>query len=155
MMPNRVAVIAMEEERGLVDDASSVVVTGVGAINVIGALSSIDRSTPLINVGYAGSRTVDVGERVRIGKVRLHHPNAAYDERSFELDGNVACYTSSDFVTESEISEPCVFDMELAYILAMGFSDVIAEKVVSDRLSTREFEETAHGKRAEFDTAGS
>lgn len=144
----RVAVIAMEEERGLVDGAASVVVTGIGAVNVMAALDGLDRSTPLLNVGYAGSRTVPVGERVRVGKVALHHPNADYDERTFDLGGDVSCYTSSDFVVESACKEPCVYDMELAYILAMGFTDVIAEKVVSDKLCAKEFEDCAKGGRA-------
>ena len=137
----RIAVIAMEEERDLVDGAASVIVTGIGAVNVMAALDGLDRSTPLLNVGYAGSRTVPVGERVRIGKVALHHPNADYDERTFDLGGDVPCYTSSDFVVESVCKESCVYDMELAYILAMGFTDVIAEKVVSDNLSMAQFEE--------------
>ena len=138
----RIAVIAMEEERGLVEGAESVVVTGIGAVNVMAALDGLDRSTPLLNVGYAGSRTVPKGERVRVGKVALHHPNADYDERDFMLDGDVPCYTSSDFVVESACKEPCVYDMELAYILAMGFEDVIAEKVVSDSLDMAEYGET-------------
>ena len=141
----RIAVIAMETERGLVDGAASVVVTGIGAVNVMAALDGLDRSTPLLNVGYAGSRTVPVGERVRVGKVALHHPNADYDERTFDLGGDVPCYTSSDFVVESDGDERCVYDMELAYILAMGFADVVAEKVVSDTLDPTEFEESVRG----------
>lgn len=141
----RVAVIAMEKERGLVDGVASVMVTGIGAVNVMAALDGLDRSTPLLNVGYAGSRTVPVGERVRIGDVALHHPNAEYDERTFRLDGDVPCYTSSDFVTKPSGVEPCVYDMELAYILAMGFTDVVAEKVVSDSLDATEYEESVRG----------
>lgn len=141
----RVAVIAMEEERGLVHGAAPVIVTGIGAVNVLAALDGLDRDTPLLNVGYAGSKAIEVGERVRIGKVALHHPNAEYDEREFMLDGDTPCYTSSDFVVESGTDEPCVHDMELAYILAMGFTDVVAEKVVSDNLDADEFEESLRG----------
>lgn len=141
----RIVVIAMEKERSLVDEATSVMVTGIGAVNVMAALDGLDRSTPLLNVGYAGSCTVPVGERVRVGDVALHHPNAEYDERIFHLDGDVPCYTSSDFVTESSSDEPCVYDMELAFILAMGFTDVVAEKVVSDSLDAAEYEESVRG----------
>ena len=78
-------------------------------------------------------------ERKKFG---LDHPHYAYKEPVFQLDGDVPCYTSCDFVVETEIKEPCVFDMELAFILAMGFTNVTAEKIISDSLSKEEFQQT-------------
>ena len=53
------------------------------------------------------------------------------------------CYTSNDFVTSTTIKEDCVFDMELAYIAAMGFQHLHALKIVSDNLSLHTYREVA------------
>ena len=42
---------------------------------------------------------------------------------------------------KTNIKEPCVFDMELAYILALGFKRVESIKIVSDNLSLKQYEE--------------
>ena len=145
----RIAVVAMREEIGLTKDCKHVIVTGVGPLNVMETLQGLDRDTPLLNVGYAGSNSIPKGKRVRIGTVMSYHPNVMFEEPAYALDGDTPCYTSSDFVTHTDITEPCAFDMELAYILAMGFTDVISEKVISDNLNVTEFEESAEeGKDA-------
>ncbi len=133
-------VIAMEEERRRFGAEEDVLVTGVGAVNILRALQDVPRDTPIVNIGYAGSSCIPVGTRVRVGKVSLYHPHYSYEEPTFQLDGDIPCYTSCDFVTETEITEPCVFDMELAFILAMGFTHVTAFKIVSDSLNKEEFE---------------
>ena len=133
-------VVAMQEERKLAKSNDAILVTGVGGINIIKSLQNISRDTPIHNVGYAGSNSIPKGTRVRIGRVQLYHPNVEYAEPWFGLDGDVPCYTSSDFVLSTEIKEPCVFDMELAYILALGFTNVTAEKIISDNLNEEEFE---------------
>lgn len=133
-------VVAMEEERRLVKTDEPVLVTGVGAVNVIRAMKDIPRDTPILNLGFAGSNSIPVGTEVKIGKVALYHPNAEYDEPVFLLDGDTPCFTSCDFVLDTKIAEPCVFDMELAFILAMGFTDIRAVKTVSDTLDMEEFE---------------
>ncbi len=135
-------VIAMEEERKKFGPEEEVLVTGVGAINILRALQDLPRDTPIHNIGYAGSSKIPIGTRVRVGRVELYHPHYAYEEPVFQLDGDVPCYTSCDFVVETEIKEPCVFDMELAFILAMGFTNVTAEKIISDSLSKEEFQQT-------------
>ena len=135
-------VIATRDELPLVGDtAEPVLITGVGAVNVINALRDIPRSTPIHNVGYAGSNKLPLGTRCRIGKVKAYHPSACFEDREYVLDGSIPCYTAGDFVTSADIEEPCVFDMELAYILALGFYNVTAEKIVSDNLSMEEYEE--------------
>lgn len=142
MYKKRLAVIATHEELKLLNGKMPVVITGVGALNVINALQDIPRTTPLYNIGYAGSRTFAIGEVVTIGNVRHYHPNVSYAEPSYELPGDVVCYTNNDFVLETKINDPCVFDMELAYIMAMGFTDVIAKKVISDNLDIGKYNET-------------
>ena len=134
-------VIAMEEERKKFGPDEEVLVTGVGAVNILNTLKDVPRDTPILNIGYAGSNCIPIGTRVRVGKVELYHPHYAYEEPVFRLDGDVPCYTSCDFVVETDIKEPCVFDMELAFILAMGFTNVSAEKIVSDSLSKEEFQQ--------------
>lgn len=136
-------VVAMPEEKKLADLSkdNTILVTGVGGINIIKALRDIDRNTHIHNVGYAGSNSIPKGTRVRIGRVQMYHPNVEYAEPWFGLDGDVPCYTSCDFVLSTEIKEPCVFDMELAYILALGFTNVTAEKIISDNLNEEEFEQ--------------
>lgn len=135
-------VVAMENELSLVPESErkKCIVTGVGPINVIRALMDVDRNEPIVNIGYAGSNCIPVGTRVRVGKVKLYHPNVQFSTPDFSLEGEIPCYTSNDFVLLTDIKEPCVFDMELAYILALGFKNVMAEKVVSDNLSAKDFD---------------
>lgn len=135
-------VVAMPDELALLKghENETIICTGIGPLNVIEALRSVPKDTPIHNVGYAGSNSIPVGTRCRIGKVRSWHPAASYIDSSYQLSGDTPCFTSSDFVTSSDVSEPCVFDMELAYILALGFTNVVAEKVVSDNLSEKEYE---------------
>lgn len=139
-------VVAMREEIDLLPEINEpYIITGVGAINVINALKNLDRNTQIINVGYAGSNVLPIGTRVLVGKVKLYHPNAEYQEAEYFLDGSTPCYTSCDFVTSTGIEEPCVFDMELAFILAMGFKNVTAIKQVSDNLDKSQFDENIKG----------
>lgn len=133
-------VIAMPEELALVRETDEpILITGVGALNVIKALSNVPRETPIRNIGYAGSNLIPKGTRCKIGRVRLYHPVADFNDITYALGGDTPCFTSADFVTATNIQYPCVFDMELAFILAMGFSNVSAEKIISDNLSLKEF----------------
>ena len=133
-------VIAMPEEAKLVLGNDDIVVTGIGALNIIETLRNISKDTPIHNVGFAGSNSIPIGTRCRVGKVTAHHPVAEFSDRIYTLDGDTPCYTAGDFVTATDIKEPCLFDMELAYILALGFTNVTAEKIVSDCLSLEEYE---------------
>lgn len=138
-----ITVVATENEKSLVKWEGEIVVTGVGAINVMETLKDVDKKKKIHNIGYAGSNSIQVGTTVKVGDVGLYHPTVDYKEKKYKLDGNVPCYTSTDFVTSTKETTPCVFDMELAFILAMGFENVTAEKVVSDNLSVRQYEKTA------------
>ena len=136
-------VIAMPSELNLIKHYDEpILITGVGANNVIQALRDLDKNTPIFNIGYAGSNVLPIGTRIRVGKVEIYHPTVKYNDKIYQLDGTIPCYTSCDFVTATTITEPCVFDMELAFILSLGFKNVISEKVVSDNLNLKEFEHT-------------
>lgn len=117
-----------------------IIKTGVGALNVIQAMQHINRDAEIINFGYAGSNSIPIGTEVKIGQCKLYHPHVEYKEPTYQLTGDVSCYTSDDFVLQTEITESCVFDMELAYILAMGFKNVTSIKIVSDNLSLEEYD---------------
>ena len=114
---------------------------GVGGINVVESLKNENKHQKIINFGYAGSNVLPIGTEVKVKSVVLYHPNVEYEESVYQLNGDIPCYTSNDFVLKTNIKEPCVFDMELAYILALGFYDVESIKIVSDNLSLKEYEE--------------
>lgn len=138
-------VIATRNELELLQNFTNVLITGVGAFNVMSALRNISRDTPILNVGYAGSNTLQIGSRHRVGRVGIYHPNVDFEDFEYEIGDGVPCYTSTDFVLHSDRKEPCLYDMELGFILAMGFTNVVAEKVVSDNLSLSEYTEALNG----------
>ena len=53
----------------------------------------------------------------------------------------VYCYTSCDFVGD-EKAENSVFDMELAFIAALGFRKVESIKIISDSINYAEYEKS-------------
>lgn len=137
-------VVATEEEYKIAKKrfkGHKIVKTGVGGINIIETLKNLPKSLKIINFGYVGSNNIPIGTEVNIGECQLYHPNVEYEEPTYKLKGNIKCYTSNDFVLETNIKEPCVFDMELAYILALGFKRVESIKIVSDNLSLKEYNE--------------
>ena len=118
-----------------------IIITGVGGVNVFQSLNDIQRNYPIVNLGYAGSPNHQIGETVKIDASVLYHPNAEYNENSFILgDGGNICYTSSDFVTDKV--ESGIYDMELAFICAMGFTNVTSYKTISDNMSYEQYENT-------------
>ena len=54
------------------------------------------------------------------------------------------CYTNTDFVLASDYKD-CVFDMELAFIAALGFKNLHSLKYVSDNLSLHAYHDLTHG----------
>ena len=136
-------VIATEDERKLIPEGEGgeVIVTGVGGLNVIEKLKDLDKDTVIKNYGYCGSSCHKIGHKAKIGGVRLYHPNVDYIEPMYLLMGDTLCMTSNDFVIEDKIGD-CVYDMELAYIMALGFKHVEAEKTISDNLNYNEYEKT-------------
>lgn len=138
-------VVATNEEYKLAKKrfkGHKIVKTGIGGINVLNTLKKVNKQHKIINFGYVGSNIIPIRTEVKIGLCKLYHPNVEYEEPIYKLNGNVICYTSNDFVLKTDIKEPCVFDMELAYILALGFKNVESIKIVSDNLSLKKYNET-------------
>ena len=139
-------VVATDEEYKLAKKRFKrhrIIKTGVGGLNVIHALKHVPRWVKIINFGYVGSNNIPIGTEVIVGESRLYHPSVIYNEQQYTLDKEsiIKCFTSNDFVLQTNIKKPCVFDMELAFILALGFKHVKSIKIVSDNLSLQEYEE--------------
>ena len=139
-------VIAEKEELKLVEEFGyknyPILITGVGGVNVINALKDISRDEYIINIGYAGSNNLPINTHVEVRCCHTYHPSVEFYEHSFKVlsnDSKYDCYTSTDFVTKTNIEESCVFDMELAFICALGFKNIKSIKVVSDNLSLHEY----------------
>ena len=141
------------EQLGLDLSDAEIIFTGVGAINIIRSLQSLDRDAELYNIGYAGSANFDVGTWVEVSEVRLNHPNVTYPEPELKIPNlqsplsncrRAICYTNTDFVLASDYKD-CVFDMELAFIAALGFTHLHSLKYVSDNLSLHAYHELTHG----------
>lgn len=134
-----------------------IVVTGVGALNVLQSLRDMPMDTRLLNIGYAGSANFEIGSLAEVTEVRLNHPCVKYPEPEMHLmppddtllqqPDNVihaVCYSNTDFVLQSDYRD-CVFDMELAFIAGMGFTRLSALKIVSDNLSLHAYRQVAAG----------
>ena len=153
----KLIVIAEKEELKLVDKLGykgiPVLITGVGALNVIESLKDVPRDTEIINVGYAGSDHLDVGKFYQVRTVTMHHPVVDYLEPTYkcreldELFESHKCYTCCDFMSPGKVSG--LFDMELAYIMAMGFENVRSLKYVSDHMDIKEYKETFNAESTE------
>jgi hypothetical protein len=124
----RVLLDKVREQLGLDLSGTEIIFTGVGAINVIRALQHLDRNTEIMNIGYAGSANFDLGTWVEVTGVQLNHPNVTYPEPTLKLKVEslklkdvcqAPCFTNCDFVLASDYKD-CVFDMELAFIAALG-----------------------------------
>ena len=123
--------------------------TGVGASNVINACSRIPKGSKVVNIGYAGSNCLEVGTVAAVGRsYRLTDGNYQFDDFrnplvfKAETDGSgdvFPCYTSNSFVTQTDITEAALFDMELNYIVAFPFEMLGSIKIVSDNLSVDAF----------------
>jgi len=159
-----VILIAEEQERKLIAEYlpgvdAQVIVTGVGALNVMKATRSLPLDTEIVNIGYAGSANFEVGQMVLVTEANLNHPLVSYAEPKCLLNTHSAVaerlkaegrviesvgYTGVDFVVQSDYKD-CVFDMELAFICGMGFTNVTALKYVSDNLSLHDYRKVGAG----------
>lgn len=142
-----IVVVATDEEYKLARKRFKhhiILKTGVGGVNVIRKLRKIPKWIKILNFGYVGSNNIPVGTEVVVGECRLYHPNVIYNEVEYMLDkeSTIKCFTSNDFVLKTDLKKPCVFDMELAYICALGFKRIKSIKIVSDNLSLKEYEKS-------------
>ncbi len=155
----KLVLIAEEQERQLAEQyfpGVEVLITGVGAFNIMKALRNIPLDTELFNVGYAGSSNFEIGTMVEVTEVRLNHPNVQYpepeiflspipeNEQTKQITTKAVCYSGVDFCLQSDYKD-CVFDMELAFICGMGFKTVHALKYVSDNLSLHDYRKLGAG----------
>lgn len=145
-------VIAEEKELELVKEAHyfdpPILITGPGIANVMKALKDIPRDTYIINIGYAGGHKLEVGKWYDVSQSNFYHEVADIHEIGTYLqDKGEVCFTSTDFVTKTNKSYPCLFDMELAAICNMGFKKVRSMKKVSDSLNYEEFKQKSKQKK--------
>ena len=119
--------------------------TGVGAGNVIKACCNLPKGTRIINIGYAGSNNIEIGTVCLVSdSFRYTDGNYKFDDHANPLhlsDEGLPCYTGNSFFTESDKTEPTLYDMELNYIASFSphLELVGAVKIVSDNLSVDEF----------------
>ena len=144
----RIVAVATPQERKLIkrfltdEDYEAVVITGVGGTNVVRTLRSYPQDTHIINIGFAGSATIPKGSAVRVKQVSLYHKACDYDEPVMKIaDEGAHCFTSCDFVGDRK-AENSVFDMELAFIVALGFLKVESIKVISDSIDYKEYKKS-------------
>ena len=144
----RIVTVATPKERRLIkrflteEDYDAVVITGVGGTNVVRTLRAYPQDTHIINIGFAGSATISKGKVVHVKQVSLYHPRCDYEEPTMVIGKEgVHCYTSCDFIGDKE-RENSVYDMELAFIVALGFLKVDSIKVISDSIDYEEYEQT-------------
>lgn len=142
-----------------------IIQTGAGGPNTVTTLKDLDKSEPVLSIGFAGSNNLEVGTVAIIKDVALYHPNRTFEEKIYHLEHNipddilrtlidsgkpqrvlreapVTCLTSNDLIENTNIEEPVVFDMELVYLPALGFEHVSAIKIVSDNLNLHEYAKT-------------
>lgn len=141
----RIVTVATPQERKLIkrfltdDDYEAVVITGVGGTNVVRTLRSYPQDTHIINIGFAGSATIPKGSAVRVKQVSLFHKVCEYEEPVMKIAAEgVHCFTSCDFVGD-KTRENSVYDMELAFIAALGFMKIESIKVISDSIDYEEY----------------
>lgn len=129
--------------------AGKIIITGVGILNTINALKDIPRSATILNLGYAGSNTLEKGKCYQVSASFTHHSKASFREDPIWLDqyfmdrDAYPCYTATDFVEQTEVDHPALFDMELAAIASMGFNKVMSIKKVSDSLNYEQYKKEA------------
>ena len=119
--------------------------TGVGAGNVIEACCNLPKGTRIINIGYAGSNNVEIGTVSLVSDTfRYTDGNYKFEDHANPLhlsDEGFPCYTGNSFFTESDRTEPTLYDMELNYIASFSphLELVAAVKIVSDNLSVDDY----------------
>lgn len=143
----KIILCAMEEEANNIKCPDAmIIVTGIGASNVIKAIAQADikPTDNVINVGYAGSSCFNVGEVLSVGMVQLINDN--YDNKTYYLNNLTPavanCYTANTFIENGNYQ---LVDMELFYLMCFGFQDLKSLKIVSDNLNYNEF------KRGKFE----
>lgn len=159
MPQNTVIIVATDTEKHIIDEALAkyplpynirVIQTGAGISNTLDTLLPLKLRTPIFNFGYVGSNQLNKFSILTVNEVRHYHPNVSFDRPEPKLlltpiEGltNAVCYTCQDFVHDTTIVEPAIFDMELAIIARLYQGQpVTSMKVVSDNMDLDEYEQT-------------
>ena len=148
------------EENLYKKDNISLLITGIGkqktAISLTKYLCENVKPQLIINVGYAGSTDIRVGEWVCITRSYNYEWEIPGEEKYSMLDfGNqrlesiksneikkVECYSAESFVTKTNLKESIAFDMELhsiAILCDMYKIPLMSLKKISDNLSLNDY----------------
>lgn len=150
----------------------SLLITGIGkqqtAINLTQYLDNNKEHKPdvIINIGYVGSTNTKIGTWVNVNKIYNYEWNIPGEQRySIEgfkdfdenaernnssiiktLNNNIKvlpCYSAECFVTNTDIKDDVIFDMELHSIYLVcqmyNINELISLKKVSDNLSLKDY----------------
>ena len=137
----------------------SLVITDVGRNNVTISLFNLAKeynleNTIVINIGLVGSNNLNIGEVIEVNKSYGYHfdltpfgdelyttTNSPYQLDKITDLKQIDCYTSDGFVLETNITETCVFDMELNTITLFPHKKLHSIKIVSDTLNADSYKE--------------
>lgn len=145
-------------------DNITLIITGVGkqqtAMSLVSYLENNKENKPdiIINMGYAGSTNSKIGQWVNVNKSYNYEWNIPEEERYTIIgydrekistldNANIKilpCYSAECFVTNTDIKEDVVFDMELhsIYMICCKYDiELISLKKVSDNLSLENYYE--------------
>lgn len=138
----------------------SLLISGIGkqktAISLTQYLCNNVKPELIVNIGYAGATDIQIGKWVNVTKCFNYEWDIPGEEKYSMLDfGNqelvilnledmicAPCYTAEAFVTNTELTEQVVFDMELhsvALICDMENIKLLSLKKVSDNLSLEKY----------------
>ena len=125
---------------------TEIIILGYGGPAAIRTLSKLllngkfNNNDKFFNIGYVGSNEFPIGTVVSVGECYREIPSLKFPDETYTLDktSNVKCYTSIDFVEQSEHTG--IFDMEL-YTLASFFPNIKSIKIVSDNLNFHDWKQ--------------
>ena len=141
----KILVATVDEMKALIPEKyyKDVIITGIGILNVLKTIrEKVSPMDLIVNVGYAGSKGIPVGSVCQVKYCKPYQVNNI-DEGSFEFNtlpnyATTNLYTSTDFLTSSELDENFLVDMEgLAYSILDNKKYSI--KIVSDNLNLEDY----------------
>lgn len=159
MPHDTVIIVATDTEKQIIDETLTthplpydihIIQTGAGISNTLDTLLPLNLDSPIFNFGYVGSNQIKKFSILTVNEVRHYHPSVNFDRPEPKLllktiPGLVpaTCYTCQDFVHDTTIKEPAIFDMELAIIARLyQHQPVFSLKIVSDNMDLDEYNQT-------------
>lgn len=150
-----IVVVANKDEKknaikmNLFGAKAKIVVLGEGFYNTIQGIkkAKINKKTPLINFGTAGSRYFEIGAILTVDRVKLYHSIAILKDKTYKLTKRnvdpVVCFTNNDFTLKDDTHiKNAIFDMELYYLLALGYNVIKSVKVITDDLNYGQYKKS-------------